>query len=311
MDDFFVRNRLSAYLDGELPLAEAREVEAALARSPALREEYEALKAAVDLLHRHGPVKAPADFAARLDERLAREPLPGSAWGRLRRVRVEVVAVVAMAALALVVVGKSVVGEDEAPETVAALPPAPTLPEPVEPSVANAPDAAGDAVGDAALAPPAPVAAGKGAPSKKLSTASGLGAVEKEAWQADWEQAPQAGAGEPAAEDAPPPASKVAFAPPPFRYRLDASRDDVLKQLIAVAGELGGQVTDGRGRPIADYPMDAGDARSVRITVPTYNVEALVARLRQLGEVDALSAQKDLLYAPGAQVPVEVDVRRE
>ena len=59
MDTFFARNRLSAYLDGDLPSSEAREVEAALHRDAELRAEYEAMRAGVELLRAHGPIAAP------------------------------------------------------------------------------------------------------------------------------------------------------------------------------------------------------------------------------------------------------------
>ena len=41
MDTFFAKNRLSAYLDGALPEAEASEVADAIARDPELKAEYE------------------------------------------------------------------------------------------------------------------------------------------------------------------------------------------------------------------------------------------------------------------------------
>ncbi len=62
MDEFFARNRLSAYIDGELSDAEMAEVARAIEEQPELREAYLELKAAVDLLRQHGPVQAPPDF---------------------------------------------------------------------------------------------------------------------------------------------------------------------------------------------------------------------------------------------------------
>ena len=107
MDEFFVRNRLSAYIDGELPSAEAREVESTLARSPSLRAEYEALRAAVNLLREHGPLVAPDGFDARLQERLAREPMP-TGWRRwVRAIRPEVALIAAVAAIAILYVAQN------------------------------------------------------------------------------------------------------------------------------------------------------------------------------------------------------------
>ncbi len=63
--------KLSAYLDGELPPDEAREIEAALEQDPALQAELEALMAADTL--------AKDDFAAMLDE-----PVPAALAAAIR-----------------------------------------------------------------------------------------------------------------------------------------------------------------------------------------------------------------------------------
>lgn len=63
--------KLSAFLDGELPAAEMREIEAALARNPALQAELEALMAADAL--------AQDEFAA-----LLREPVPAALAAAVR-----------------------------------------------------------------------------------------------------------------------------------------------------------------------------------------------------------------------------------
>lgn len=170
MDDFFVRNRLSAYLDGELSVGEAREVEAALAADPALRAEYEALRRAVGLLRDHGPLRAPDGFERRLAERLGREPMP-TGWRRLTRVvRPEVWAIAAVAAVALLIVAQR---PEDAP---VAKVPVPTVEAPVGPTPPG--DALpADALGDATLgeapvaeAPPAEDAVGDDA----LAAASDL-----------------------------------------------------------------------------------------------------------------------------------------
>ena len=70
-------------------------------------------------------------------------------------------------------------------------------------------------------------------------------------------------------------------------------------------------VVDASGRPVATYPMETGDARAVRVVVPSYNVEALHARLRQMGDVETMAADPSVLYAAGADVPVAIDVQRE
>lgn len=320
MDDFFVRNRLSAYLDGELPVAEAREVEAALARHPHLREEYERMRDAVELLRREGPLKVPPRLAARIAERVKHEPIRAGWWGRVRAVRGEVWALAAAAVLAVVVVTRPADAPQPPPTDAvpAAVPLLPDLTPATEPQLEAAPPSApvtadgrlGDevaAVGAGArqtFAEPTRARAGARAASTRA------GAAEKQPFEADWEQDDAAAEPVAAAENTAT-AQTVAFAGPAFRYKLRAEDDAVLKQLHAAARDLGGTLTDESGRPLSDYPMNAGDARSVRIQVPTYNVEALVARLRTLGVVDELAAERDVLYAPGAQVPVSIYVVRE
>lgn len=319
MDDFFVRNRLSAYLDGELPVAEAREVEAALARNPHLREEYARMREAVELLRREGPLKAPPGLAARVAERVRHEAIRAGWWGRVRAVRGEWWALAAAAVLAVVVATR----RDDAPHPPLAEPvPAavPSLPnlapasEPrfeAEPSSApgvvdGRPGAEGDRAAGAKPSSAEPARSRAGA----VGAATRAEITEKQPFAADWEQEETAAAPVTAAEPARV-APAGAAAGPAFRYKLRAGDDAVLKQLHAAARDLGGTLTDDNGRPLSDYPMDAGDARSVRIQVPAYNVEALVARLRTLGEVDELAAERDLLYTPGAQVPVSIYVVRE
>lgn len=149
MDAFFVRNRLSAYLDGELDAGEAREVEDALKRDPEIREEFERLRMAVELLRGHGVVDAPAGFAERVAARVAAERMP-SRWSRpLRAIRAEVWLV---AAASLLVVGY--LGLDRGPDNAAVSPvevakvatPAPTAAT-REQSLAPKPEV-GDAVAD-------------------------------------------------------------------------------------------------------------------------------------------------------------------
>ena len=105
MDSFFARNRLSAYLDGELPEPEASEVAAAIERDPDLKAEYENLRRSINLLRKAGPVKAPPGFHARIIEQIRDEPHPGGVVVRLQRVlqRVPIEAMALAAAAAVVV----------------------------------------------------------------------------------------------------------------------------------------------------------------------------------------------------------------
>jgi hypothetical protein len=302
MDDFFARNRLSAYLDGELPISEAREVEAAIARSPALRAEYEQLRRVVEVLQTEGPIEAPASLDATLRRRLAAEPMP-SRWRRiLPRVPLEALALAAVALVALVVVTRSGPGHEPA----AALPapePDPVAAAPVPPPEAAPPDAAPAANGILGDEGRAIGTAGRKAPAGDTHKSAPVPKGQREAYEPDWEKTAPA---EP--EEAPKP---LAYSPPPYRYHLATTSESALKTLASVATELGGKLVDENGHAVATYPMEAGESRGVRIVVPSYNVEALHTRLRAMGEVETMAADASVLYAAGADVPVAIEVERE
>lgn len=333
MDEFFARNRLSAYLDGELTTDETREVEEALARSPELRAELDALRAAVKLLRAGGPVPAPRDFARALERRLQREPM-AVGWRRhLARIRPEVALLAAAAAIVLVYVGRRpepVAPEGEAVAQVddaaangtgpadgdAALDPAAddapadapeagTLDEgavaDARPGVAGTPavDAAGMPGLDRADGVLGGARGGARTPSKTPPSATRKaqkGAVEKEAYAPAWESTP---------EVATPPTVQA-----PARYRLSLTTETGLRDLDAVVRRYGGQLQDERGRPLAPYPMEAGDARRVRLSIPAGTVSSaqLYADLQALGHAEL--TQADTLYGGGA-APIVVEVRRE
>jgi negative regulator of sigma E activity len=313
MDTFFARNRLSAYLDGDLPSSEAREVEAALHRDPELRAEFEAMRAGVELLRAHGPIAAPEGFASRLQVRLAAEPAPTRWRGVLRRVRPEYAGIAAIAALALVYVGTD---HPAAPvvEPSVAVAQAPVLPtEPAAPvaspsteggaAPAGADGVLGNESGFATPSHPKPAS-----PARPKSTQP---VGEREVFQAAWEREDGAAASTPPdAAVAPATTPSTLYSPAPWRYRVHASGDNPLKQLIAVASALGGRIVDAKGRSIADYPMDEGDSRSVRVFVPSYNVEALQRKLGDLGSVETIATDPEMLYQTGAEVPVAIEVQR-
>ena len=76
MDEFFARNRLSAYIDGELSDTEMAEVARAIEEQPEVRQAYRELLDAVELLREHGPVQAPSRFHADVMRRV--EELPAA-----------------------------------------------------------------------------------------------------------------------------------------------------------------------------------------------------------------------------------------
>jgi hypothetical protein len=103
MNAFFARNRLSAYLDGELSSDDARAVEDALASDPDLRAELDLLRETAAVL-RGADVRAPVGFAQRVSARVAVEPPPSAVRAWLRRAggARALVTVAAAAMLALV-----------------------------------------------------------------------------------------------------------------------------------------------------------------------------------------------------------------
>lgn len=323
MDAFFVRNRLSAYLDGELPSGEAREVESALARDPALRAEYEALRNAVELLRAEGIVEPPEGFTARVLAAVEAEPMP-TGWRRMtRRVRVEAVLLAAAALLVVTWVGQKPAAPPEptadaglAPPLVA--PAAAPEPAPVEiagrnESMAKAAPRADGVLGNESMQKLAAAPLQKQAMAQRGGSLSSGGdglasygsggkptGVEKEAFQPEWEKKSEAAA--------PPTEGPVLYSPAPFRYHLNASNEGVLKELASIAASLGGELQDKNGRKIAPYLMNEGDLRTIRIVVPTYNEDALAKKLRELGEVETITTKDTTLLAPGEGVPVQVDV---
>jgi len=163
--------------------------------------------------------------------------------------------------------------------------------------------------------PPTQKSAGSAKPSMpKLSTSSSGGSGEIEPWQADWEKNPEYSplkatkAGGTTAPSAPP--GEVRWtSPPPFSYKVTASDDMALKKLAAIAKELGGELQDARGRPLAGYQLDEGENTAVRVAVPAHNAGVLAARLRELGVVVTVKEDGNLLADPNADIPVSVTIQ--
>ncbi len=313
MDAFFARNRLSAYLDGELGSAEAREVEAALARDPALQAELASMREATELLRTSGLAPLPADFAERLASRLGSEPMP-IGWRRwVRQLRPENLMLAAAALLVVVYVGNhKSLPELEVPAEASVVagkafdngpseqePAAEPEPEP-EPEPDAAPTAAPSSrreadgiLGNETM---------KRAPAPTVKPSSQGADLSVEAWQPEWEKEP--------ASPAPDGSTRVEWtSPPPFRYRVVASNDLSLKKLSAIAKDLGGELQDSRGRPFAAFQLETGEARAVRVAVPAYNAATLAVRLRELGEVETLREEGNLLAEPNADVPVQIEIQ--
>jgi hypothetical protein len=364
MDAFFARNRLSAYLDGELTSAEARDVEAALAREPELREELDAMRAAIELLRDGGMVEPPEGFADRLALRLQEESMPVG-WRRwMRQIRPEGAMLAAAALLVVIYVGNhdslpdlelpddaglvaarsfdKGVEEDET--TSATGPGGVTEPGGAAP-VSQGEETAVAKAGAASTSPEAPTAGyGKQAdgvlgnePKQAVDLAMKKGSPkptvrgkpsgqEVEPWRASWEKEVSQGNGvEPelntggfsapvgkttAGNTATSNTATVQWSsPPPFRYRVTAGSDMAMKQLAAIAAELGGSVQDSRGRPLAAYQLDEGEARSIRVSVPAHNAARLAERLRELGVVETIKEPGNLLADPNTEIGVQIELR--
>ncbi len=308
MNEFFARNRLSAYLDGELPTAEAREVEAAVARNPELRAELHTLRAGIALLRAGGPLRAPDGFAERLQARLEREP-DALGWRRhLRGVRIEAVMLAAAAAVVLIFAAQRPPDPSApTPEDGAPLALGPAIDAASVPILGSAPVTA---VPDTLVADPPgadppgadpPVArapsrtkqqAVKAAVAKKGEKPSG---IEREPYIAAWEQQEESSA-------------PVVYAPAPFQYRLRPTSDAGLRELAALAASLGGSLADDRGRVLAPYRMESGDVRTVRLLLPSVSAGAVAARLAELGALEVINTSGRTVYGAGGVVPVVVEV---
>jgi negative regulator of sigma E activity len=276
MDPFFVRNRLSAYLDGDLEEAEAAEVSAAIARDPALQAEYEALRKTVQLLSTAGRIPAPEGFEARVMAKVAEDS--GEGWlvpfrRFANRVPVELVALAAAAAVVSIAIlarpsdqgerasdfAASQTPTDQTPPPVAAAAPkqAPTVPsnQSLDPKPPN--EGRDDA---SAGGPPAP------------RTLPPTGAVPTSAYVPEWEQG---GAEPPAAGNEPASEALHSYQ----GWRLMVSDPDALYRLASLATAAGGRVVGPGARPLTVED----NYGTLLLTVPAGSAASLEGNLRALG----------------------------
>ncbi len=292
--------RRSAWLDGELPDAGQRELEAELARDPSLRAELDALESVVRLVRAEAPTVAPPGFHQRVMARVAesREAAapPGllgwmSAWLR----RWEAIALVGAAAAALVLV----------------VPFAPS-PDPDDPSPAAAPTGAARATAsepyrpgqaDPGQADPGQVAA---APTDAAPPMPGATQV---VGRARVEPPPPAGAGlveqvrngtNLAWEPAPVADGVVGAAPGSGRFVVSSDDPALRRQVVDLAARYG-SVRDPRGRPV-DAAAFTG-TEDVLVTVSQAELPALARGLEGLG-FDVGQLPSDL--PPGAEVELRL-----
>ena len=84
MDEFFAENRLSAYIDNELPPEERPTLETSIRENPRLRVKYSRMLTAVELVRDKAAVSAPPGLEERVLDRLKHEGLLQGRWRRLR-----------------------------------------------------------------------------------------------------------------------------------------------------------------------------------------------------------------------------------
>jgi negative regulator of sigma E activity len=274
MDTFFARNRLSAYLDGALPPAEAREVASAIERDPELASEYEALRRTVALLQQEGPAKAPAGFHARVMGKLAEERPPTGTVVKLRRwfarLPVEAVALAAAAAVVVVAIQWQPSPEPEPGEERSAA----AAPEPTKSSEEAAPkELAPVAQREATTAeknleatPAEPPAVAEATPAPSGGKRRPKAAQSTKEYVPDWE-APQTAA--------------VASV---RGLRLVVSNPEVLHQLEQLARQSDGRLTDGQGRATRARSLSADEPQAtVMLVVPAHRANELQAQLQGFG----------------------------
>ncbi len=337
MHSFFAINRLSAYIDGELPDNEAAEVERAIASDPSVRIAYEQMLDTVETLRSRGPVKAPPDLHALIMARVADEPDPAVGWwarfwAPFRAMPLEAVGVV-FAAVAVVVLINQRPGMDTPPADPAPMAVEETVsrdeaePQPQEPPrLASRPEQPAPPAPEAGL-PAKPIGSSAArrssaakssatssskSDSQKKSAASKGGADKatysqqkvvppKQAYEAEWEkQSTDAGYGTNIDEPS-------TLRNQPFYYRVVPHDAHGLQQLQKLASKYGGSLKYLDGRTLRPQTLTDGELLEVRADIPSDQVEAFAAALQQLGLVTRIQSDANDLHGGGmTQVRLQV-----
>jgi negative regulator of sigma E activity len=322
MNELIASHKLSAYIDGDLSPAERADLERALASDPELREEYEQMLAAVELLRMHGPVSAPPDFHRKVMELVADEPAPSvSVWARFRSwlgsVPLESVAVAMAAVLVVVLVGQFGLskvndpapdeGPAEAPEEVAAASPE-TEDDlaPIEAQTPNAADAAADLIQSAwDEQKPAPPPAERETPEDGVATLDmsefdqGEAVLDEmrettEAATPGQQKAEVSGTGEALASE--------------LSYRLQLTDSADFKSLMGLVRRFDGVAVHAvTGEPVSIKDLGDNPGVPVRVRLPEENLSGFYDGLRRLGGVTTLNASTGNLHT-GGQRGVYLDV---
>jgi hypothetical protein len=314
MDPFFAKNRLSAYLDGQLSSEESAEVRRALEEDADLRAEFKALEATVALLRKHGPAAAPAGFHDRVMAQVG-----GQRTGRLvvlrqflRQIPVEAVALAAAAVLVIAIVGNptdNMAGSVLSPPPVEVKGGAAAPQARIEPSQdLNLP-----------LSVPEP-AEKKEAPTPRKETSSATDtspALQKvvvepppEVYVAEWEQQDTTGTvqtrtdGSGSAEldeitDTPRElyGGLSAETATPYQYRISHNDAQVLFSLQQLAQSTGGRLLDSDGGALNVAPLNVEQNYvRVQLVVPPGQAAEVHTWLKGLGATASLPESGSPLY---------------
>lgn len=322
MNELIASHKLSAYIDGDLSPAEKAELERALASDAELREEYEQMLAAVELLRMHGPVSAPPDFHRRVMERVAEEPAPSvSLWARFRSwlgsMPLESVAVAMAAVLVVVLVGQfglSKVNDpapdegpaDAADEVAAASPEVEDDVAPVEAQEPNAYDAAADLIQSAwEEQKPAPPPVERETPEDGVATLDMTDFAQGDPVLDEMREATEPATPDRAKVDASGAGEALASE---LSYRLQLSDSADFKSLMGLVRRFDGVAVHAvTGEPVSMKDLGDNPGVPVRVRLPEENLSGFYDGLRRLGGVTTLNASTGNLHT-GGQRGVYLDV---
>ncbi|MCB9688593.1 MAG: hypothetical protein H6735_26380 [Alphaproteobacteria bacterium] len=314
--DTSMSEALSAWLDGELDEAEAAEIEAELARDPALRADLEELEGVVRLLREEGPTEAPMNFHAQVMARVEEEH-PAGGWSLTRwlGVRWEALAIGFAAVAALLLVIPMSMDERPSPELVvpedATTSPAVAAPTPS--SSLRGSSGGGEApaaedrertVADQKLESTTPQVIGRATSGGTTAKVPSEPAAAPDANVAGGTS--DEGAVQPELDGVPRPevAIEAGLAGEERSWRTVVRSDDAgMKRKVLSVGSRYGVVTDTSGATVTSATMGSSREQLV-VTLPQTQLAAFQQELRALGLTVESQAPTDLTDAG----PVEVKV---
>jgi len=336
MHPFFAINRLSAYLDGDLPRRERLEVERVLSRHPELEAELLNVQNAVRLISQVGPARAPRRLVPEVLQALEeRQQSPFRGPDRVRNMLLGLGVTLAIAtglavwmnsgdsadAPAVDAAADAAIDDfldgstdpDALAELAADPPIAPDEATASEEAPASEEDSGGaPGFGDAGLLAndpnpgsdelepvegTAPAGRMEISESRRLPTPPQNAAGQIEPFIPDWDKDPVH------AESGSSSLLQVAV------YRVYANTPDILRSLHDLAQANGTLLTDSMGKPIQIRSLSGGDDfASAHLTLPAANMEVFLGQLARLGlavevsppdaEAERQSLLLEVMYKP-------------